>query len=181
MGTPHNPQRYGETWPQERIDASLQELEKLKDHIVLSGGWAWHFLSPIGHTEYKHIHDHKDIDVFVLPADVWIVIQRLEESGFKKVKTKYDKLPSEEDFRRYEKAHYSEGNKPFKITIDFFVKEVPNIEAHGWKIVETKFLLSLYLNIHSSGNCFAVQAAVKLLEKNIDPLGREELVQINKG
>ena len=70
MGAPHNKNRYGELWPECRIACSLKELNPLRKLVVLSGGWAWHFLSPEGHTEYKHAHDHKDIDVFVHPRNV---------------------------------------------------------------------------------------------------------------
>jgi len=40
MGAPHNKDRYGELWPQHRIDANLADLEPVKDMVVLSGGWA---------------------------------------------------------------------------------------------------------------------------------------------
>ena len=73
MGNPHNRERYGETWPQHKIDASLVELEEIRDWITISGGWAWHFMSPQGHVELKHAHDHKDIDVFVEPENVALV------------------------------------------------------------------------------------------------------------
>jgi len=179
MSTPHNPDRYGETWSQEKIDEYLYELEKLRKHIILSGGWAWHFMSPPGHTEYKHIHDHKDADIFVLPENVWIVIDTLQKQEFKKVKTRYDRLPSKEEFRRYEKT-VSGKERPFRITIDFFVNTVPFIEVFGWKVVEPKHLLSLYSNIHSSDNCFAVQAASKLIEQEISPVLRDELIQIGR-
>lgn len=67
MSAPHNKQRYGEIWPRWRIDVSLRELAPIKPWIIVSGGWAWHFMSPRNHTEYKHAHDHKDIDLFVDP------------------------------------------------------------------------------------------------------------------
>ncbi|MEM6719829.1 MAG: hypothetical protein AAF611_10960 [Bacteroidota bacterium] len=67
MGAPHNKKRHGEVWPKERISLSLLELQFLREFVILSGGWAWHFLLPANHTEYKHAHDHKDIDVFVDP------------------------------------------------------------------------------------------------------------------
>lgn len=52
----HNPDRYGETYDADWINVNLEVLEKIKPWIVLSGGWAWHFISP-PHQEYKHIHD----------------------------------------------------------------------------------------------------------------------------
>ncbi|MEN8215537.1 MAG: hypothetical protein ABFS56_04025, partial [Pseudomonadota bacterium] len=121
MGDPHNKNRYGEVWPQHRIDVSLQELESIKPFIVVSGGWAWHFMSPKGHVEFKHAHDHKDIDLFVAPENVATVVSILKGRAFEKVWTKYDKLPSKVDFRRYEKRVALADGTSVKITIDFFV------------------------------------------------------------
>jgi hypothetical protein len=185
MAAPHNPTRYGEVWPQHRIDVCLGELAAIKPWVILSGGWAWHFMSPPNHQELKHAHDHKDIDIFVQPENVAQVVATLKQRGFDKVRTKYDGLPSAEDFRRYEKGvapeKVGEGadRGPVRVTIDFFVRaDVPHRTIEGWQVVEPSFLLSLYGNIHSSDNCFAVQAAVKLLAQNIDPQGHEQLVQI---
>ena len=179
MGTPHNKKRYGELWNQNRIDICLKELEVIKPFIILSGGWAWHFISPVGHIEYKHAHDHKDIDLFVEPTNVATLVSLLKGRNFEKVWTKYDKLPSQEDFRRYEKRVEINVKSSIKVTIDFFVREnVPHLEIDGWKVTQTKFLLSLYRSIHGSDKCFAVKAAVKLLEEGINPVGRVELVEI---
>ncbi|MGI4789874.1 MAG: hypothetical protein ACRYFS_13605 [Janthinobacterium lividum] len=43
MGAPHNPKRYGETWDPEHLHVLGQEIEAIKDHVVVSGGWAWHY------------------------------------------------------------------------------------------------------------------------------------------
>jgi hypothetical protein len=177
MGAPHNPVRYGETWPQHRIDACLAEIAAIRPWVILSGGWAWHFMSPKGHVELKHAHDHKDIDLFVHPNDVASVMAVLQDRGFSKVWTRYDRLPSDESFRRYEKSVESAG-KPVRVTIDFFVRpDVPHREIDGWRVVEPRFLLSLYSSIHSSDKCFAVRAAAELMEHGHDPVGREELMQ----
>jgi hypothetical protein len=180
MAAPHNKNRYGETWPQYRIDCALEELKQLKDMIILSGGWAWHVMSPDGHVEYKHAHDHKDIDLFVYPDKVADVVAKLKSRGFEKVWTKYDKHQSAEDFRRYEKVVNTNDRRNVRITIDFFVNDVPYRTVKGWMVVEPEFLLSLYSNIHSSDKCFAVQAAVKLIAAGIDPVDRAELVEIPK-
>ena len=175
MAAPHNPKRYGETWPAERINACLDELSILRDLVILSGGWAWHFMSPAGHAELKHAHDHKDVDIFVRPENVVKVIGILTDHGFQKVWTKYDRLKDNNDFRRYEKM-----SNNHRITIDFFVDaDVPALRLDsGWFVVEPKHLLSLYSSIHSSDACFAVQAAAKLVAKGVCPIGRKELVQI---
>lgn len=180
MGAPHNKDRYGELWDQHRIDVCLEDIVAVRDVVTLSGGWAWHFMSAVGHAELKHAHDHKDIDIFVKPTDVAEAIARFEARGFVRVWTRYDRLPSEEDFRRYEKVVEVEGKKPVRVTVDFFVKDVPSIEVNGYRVVEPKTLLSYYGNIHSSDKCFAVMAATKLLAKGIDPVGRPELVAIPK-
>ena len=181
MGDPHNPKRYGETWPQHRIDAYLKLMEHIKPFVVLSGGWAWHFMSPVGHVELKHAHDHKDLDLHVPPIYVGTVVSLLKGVGFVKVRTRYDCFPSAEDFRRYEKAIDDGEHPPFRITIDFFVKSVPFREIDGWRVVRPETLLTFYGNIHSSGSCCAVKAATRLLEQGIDPVGREELVEIPTG
>ena len=174
MADPHNKKRYGETWPQDKIDLCLQELINLKPYVILSGGWAWHFMSPPGHVELKHAHDHKNVDIFVSPEKVSLVIGILGDNGFFKVPTKYDKLTNNKDFRRYEKLA-----KGVRITIDFFIdKNITAREIDGWKVVDPKQLLTFYSNIHSSDNCFAVLAADKLIRKGIDPVGRQELITI---
>ena len=171
MSDPHNPARYGETWPQYKIDAYLEVLQPLKDLVVLSGGWAWHFLSPAGHPEMKHAHDHKDLDLMVPPQNVGAVMGVLRGLGFKKVGTKYDHLPSEEDFRRYEQVVPCLGGS-FRLTIDFFVKEVPVlVTPEGWSVVRPDVLLSFYSRIHSSTSCWAVLAAQKLLAAGVAPEG----------
>lgn len=179
MGAPHNKERYGETWPMHKVVYGLRVLEEIKPFVVVSGGWAWHFMSPPGHVEFKHAHDHKDIDLFVEPINVAMAIVKLKDMGFNRVWTRYDRLPSAEDFRRYEKTVRYDGYQ-FRVTIDFFIREVPyrKITSSGIRVVEPATLLTYYSNIHSSDKCFAVQAASRLLEEGIDPVGRPELVQI---
>ena len=185
MGDEHNPARYGELWPQPRLDVQYHILCLLRPYIVLSGGWAWHFMSPPGHPEYKHAHDHKDIDLMVPKADVGGCMQTLLGLGFKKVRTKYDRLPSEQDFRRYEKEYSAAKTRPaIRVTIDFFVMDAPFIEIPSdkadepWRVVEPATLITYYSNFHSSSSCFAVQAAKRLLDQGVNPVGRPELAEI---
>jgi hypothetical protein len=176
MGATHNVKRYGELWPNFRIELSLEILEKLKELITISGGWAWHFMSLANHTEYKHAHDHKDIDIFVNPKDVAKVMCILLDEGFKKAWTRYDHMSSQEKFRRYEKIDWLDGGKQIRITIDFFEsKHIETIHVNGWKLVEPNTLLSYYSNIHSSDKCWAVKAAMKLLQQGENPVGNHLL------
>lgn len=178
MGAPHNKNRYGETWPNYRIEFGLEILEKLKPWVVISGGWAWHFMSPPNHTEYKHAHDHKDIDLFINPINVPQVMQILLAENFKKVWTRYDKIPSKENFRRYEKTLALNENRAVRITIDFFEsKDIKFLSINEWNVVQPETLLSFYSNIHSSDKCWAVQAAVKLLAKNKKVVGNKLLTE----
>lgn len=177
MAAPHNETRYGELWPQARIEAMLRELEPLRILIVLSGGWAWHFMSPSGHPEYKHTHDHKDADIFVHPTESATVQTRLEAAGFYRVSTRYDR--STGDFRRLEKAVSDANGKAFKLTIDLFIRNVPFRVVKGfWRVVEPRFLLGLYGSVHTSSECFAVRAAKILVANGVDPVDHPSLVEI---
>jgi hypothetical protein len=174
MADPHNKKRYGETWDLSEIVCYLGELQTLKDLVIFSGGWAWHFMSPVGHIEYKHAHDHKDVDIFVFPQNITAVIHKLTEQGFIRVATRFDKLPNNSGFRRYEKTKNGK-----KLIVDFFVgRDIQVRDIYGWQVVDPRQLLTFYKTIHSSDNCFAVKAAADLLKYGIDPVGREELVKI---
>lgn len=165
----HNPARYGETYDTNWINSQIKILEDLKESIIISGGWDWHFLSP-KHTEYKHLHDHKDIDIFVLPDNFLKVQLLLENFGFKRMKTKYDN----NEFIRYEK--YPEDSK--KIVIDMFKGYVPNINVKGWNLVDPKHLLDLYYKSHQSDHCIAVKASRELIKKGIEIINNEKLIEM---
>lgn len=186
MSAPHNKERYGELWPQERVDLGRAVLEQLRDLVVLSGGWAWCMMSPAGHAELKHAHDLKDLDLFVPPTNVAPVMVRLQGMGFAPAWTKYDRLQSQEDFRRYEKtvevpnSWPDTDGKTMRITIDFFVRDVPSIERRGFRVVPPATLLTFYQNIHSSDKCFAVKAAHRLIAQGVDPIDHPDLVKIPK-
>ena len=77
----------------------------LRDLVVVSGGWAWHLMSPAGHVELKHAHDMKDVDLFVAGRDVAALYGRLAELGHVRVSTRYDKrLDTPYEFHRYDGA-----------------------------------------------------------------------------
>lgn len=178
MGAPHNKARYGEEWDHDRIAILEAEIRELADLVVVSGGFAWHFMSVKGHPELKHAHDHKDLDFFVDPVNASTLATKLvTKRGFEKVWTKYDRLPSSEGFRRYEKRVEAPDGTSVKVTIDLFTRKVPSITVDGVQVVEPSFLLSLYGKVHSSDQCFAVQAARKLIAQGISPVGRKELTE----
>jgi len=164
-------------WKQEKVKAQLREVEAIKDHVVISGGLAWHLMSP-PHEEHKLTHDHKDVDLFVFPSMFPVVIKTLKNRGFEKYWTKYDGLSK--DFYRYGLTTVRQDiDKPYhvKVLFDIFVEEVPWIQLDEFKVVEPGHLLSLYETTHSSKECYAVQAAMKLVKKGISPIGREELIR----
>ena len=165
-----------DVWPAHRIDALLVEIRALAPWVVVSGGFAWHLLCPSGHHEDKHVHDHKDIDLFVAPQDVATLIPLLVERGYKRVWTRFDRLPSAEDFRRYER-HIETPQGLVKAQIDLFVNTLPSRTVEGVRIVEPSELLKLYRTIHSSRTAWSVRQAARLVEKGIDPQGRIELTQ----
>lgn len=104
MGDPHNPDRYGEMWNPDRWRVLAIEIDAIKEYGALSGGWAWHFMSP-PHQEEKHLHDHRDIDLHVFPDKFAELVVFLEDRGYSRQKTRFDD-PSGE-FIRYEKHIFS--------------------------------------------------------------------------
>jgi len=158
------------TWKQEKLLEQVQVVNELGDSVVISGGLAWHIMSP-DHIEAKIHHDHSDIDLFAKPERSQEVISRLKEMGFKRYWTRF----ATPDFYRYGKTAQRD-EKRVKILIDLFIGTVPFTIINGYQIVEISYLLSLYESTHSSKNCTAVRNAQELLKKGISPIGRYELV-----
>ncbi len=178
MKTKHTIKRYGELWPEYRIVLGLHILEHLKEWVIVSEGWAWHFMSKTNHTEHKHAHDHKDIDLFVTPKNRPQVMGILQEHGFKKVWTRYDYVPNNENFKRYEKIDWLPDGRQIRITINMFQAVIiDTVEVDGWTLVAPDRLLGYYDTVHSSSACWAVKAARQLLEKGVDPVGHPLLSQ----
>ena len=175
MSAPHNPERYGELWPQHRIDWALVAIEPLQPYVIVSGGYAWHFMCPEGHTEYKHGHDHKDVDLYLPKQHIATVMGMLPAMGFEKVSTKYDGP----GFRRYEMVVEEDGHPAFRITLDLFDGDVESlVTPSGWQVVRPDVLLTFYKTHHSSHYCWAVQSATRLLENGEPPeklIGRGDL------
>ena len=160
-------------WKQEKLEAQIETVEQIKDSCVISGGLAWHFMSP-PHKENKYMHDHKDVDLFIFPNKFQDAISILKQYGFNRYWTKYDGTTP--GFYRYGKTHMQE-EKRVKVLLDLFIEDVPYIEIKGFKIVEPKYLLDLYYKTHSSKGCVAVVEARKLVARGIDPIGKKELIE----
>jgi hypothetical protein len=162
-----------ELWNPKKIELQLLSLQEIAEHVVISGGLAWHLMSP-PHEEIKTVHDHKDVDIFVFPDQFSIVVAKLKELGFEKVWTKYDGISK--DFYRYSLV----GEPGDKVLLDVFVQEIPYIQVEhllgSFNVVEPSYLLSLYEHTHTSKDCVAVKAATKLIAAGISPVGREELI-----
>jgi hypothetical protein len=165
------------TWKQEKLMEQLKVVKELGDLVVISGGLAWHIMSP-EHIEAKIHHDHSDIDLFAVPEHSAEVLDRLKTMGFNRYYTKYAATPN---FYRYGKTaqHHGTG-KRVKILIDLYIERVPFMVFNGYQIVDMNHLLGLYETTHSSKNCTAVKAAKELIKKGINPIGRYELVGIKK-
>lgn len=164
-------------WKQEKVEAQLETLRLLQDIAAVSGGLAWHFMSP-SHEEKKTVHDHSDMDIFVPPSKANDAISRLKSRGFMRYWTKYDGTPG---FYRYGKTSETsmpgkDNYKRVKVLVDLFIEEIPTIQLKGFKVVEPSFLLSLYGHKHASKACTAVKAATLLIQRGINPVGRNELI-----
>jgi hypothetical protein len=177
MPAPHNPTRYGEIWPDKQVQVLHDEIVRLglggNPDTVLSGGWAWHFMSPDGHVEYKHLHDHKDIDVIVRRVCATEVIIRLRTEGYVREKTRHDGKTDTPFYR------FTKDVDGVHVIIDLFVKDTSPIFTRAMYVMNPDALLGLYdEGIHASNMCIAVQAARKLRANGIWPSGHESLVQL---
>jgi hypothetical protein len=173
MGSVHNPARVGEMWSATRMTIILEEIKAIRNYVIVSGGWAWHFMTPPGHTELKHAHDHRDADLFVAPKDVASLLALLKNRGYKKTWTQFDGIPSLQSFSRYVK-HVQSREETVKVMLDLFVAEVSCVETQGFRVVRPKYLLSLYGVVHGSDQCFSVRIASRLIAQGINPVGRPE-------
>ena len=202
MGDPPNPARIHERWNLHRIAVMEREIAAIREFGVLSGGWAWHFMSP-AHVECKQLHDHKDIDIFVYPHAFSALVGLLGERGYAKAWTRFDD-PSREfiRFARYvenacpnclEDAVLAEGQEfacvgcnarwaaspceVVKVILDLFVETVPELVlANGHRVVEPATLLTFYGDRHSSDRCVAVKAARVLVARGEAVVGHPSLV-----
>ncbi len=177
-----------ELWNKGRIEAMVKELNRFKDLVTISGGYAWHFMSP-PHEEKRSFHDHKDIDIFIKPDTMLEFMMVLNDRPWKDYEVKYERQWTKydgksKDFYRY--TAYVDNQhpgieEPIKVMLDVFVRDIPSIPVSAldgtiYNVVDPVHLLPLYEHSHSSKDCVAVQAAMKLVAKGISPVGRPELI-----
>lgn len=169
-------------WKNDKLEAQMETVDAIKDYVIISGGLAWHIMSP-PHEETKMIHDHKDVDLFIPPQWANTVIGILKGRGFNKYWTKYDGITP--NFVRYGTSEIRkedidkplEEQRSVKVLLDLFLEDIKSIEVKGYKLVEPKTLLGLYEYSHSSKNCVAVQAAIPLVARGINPVGKIDLIE----
>lgn len=173
MADPHRKSRYGQQWPANEIHVLGGQVELLAPYVVISGGWAWHLMSPY-HVDYKHAHDLKDIDCFVHPTRITEFVIFLKSLGYTREKTKYDHMSAFYRFVRHvDDPHLSETTK---VVLDIFIAVVPFVNVGHYCIVEPLYLLSLYgkhnpdSRLHGSGQCWSVQNAQKLVDQGESPI-----------
>lgn len=175
MGEKHKRSRFGETWSSDEIAALKRELAHLRRHCIVSGGWAWHLLTP-NHTEYKHLHDHRDLDLFVPPQKRGSFVSNIKQRGFERDKTRFDNAPTKYDFCRYKKIKDGKGQSR-KIIIDSFIGLPPAIPVGKFYVVEPVYMLGFYETVHGSDQCWAVKQAMACLDKGKHPAFQSELAQ----
>lgn len=202
MSDPANPERADETWNPYRLAVLEREVVAIRDFGALSGGWAWHYMSP-PHVENKQLHDHKDIDLIVYPHAFASLVTLLQARGYARTWTRFDD-PSGEfvRFSRYvehacpqchEDGVLADGERfvcvacncswaedpsaVVKVILDLFVSEVPTLElADGITVVDPPTLLGFYGVKHSSIGCVAVRAARELVARGESVPGHGSLV-----
>ena len=167
------------TWKQEKLQAQLIAVESIKDYVVVSGGLAWHLMSP-PHVENKTVHDHSDVDLFVFPEHAQTVFGILKSRGFVRLWTKYDGL--DKNFIRFgltSEIPTADPKTPkrVKVLLDLFIEKVPYRAVGGFNVITPEALLPMYETKHASKECVAVKAATILVARGIDPLGRPELIE----
>jgi hypothetical protein len=158
------------TWKQEKLLAQIDTVRRFGNTVVVSGGLAWHMMSP-PHIEDKRHHDHSDVDLFIIPSKAREFFHILCGTGFNRYYTKYN-TPN---FYRYGKT-IQWDKKRVKVLLDLFIEEIPFIRIGNFQVVDPKHLLPLYETTHSSKKCTAVVNATELIRKGLNPINRPELV-----
>lgn len=185
MADPHNKKKYGLTWDEIHVAMMRLQIEwilkEAGNNVAVSGGFAWCLMSP-EHTEYRHAHDLKDIDLFVKPKFLGEFVTWLNLLDYVRDHTKYDGLSP---FYRYSKMLRGLGCGPEalavqtvekKVILDVFVQEVPFVNVEGYTLVEPNYLSSLYGKhnpdslLHGSGQCWSLAQATKIFKQGESPI-----------
>lgn len=158
-----DPNGFGQRWNPVRLRVIEQELVAFQPYVVLSGGWAWHFLTPPGHTEYVAAHDHEDADVVVLPQQVAPLMVLLTARGYERAQKGCVDPDSDIDLNRYTRVvnHHAE---PVKVVLGIMVADVPHVEAGGFRVIEPSLLLA-DASRHGSRACLSARIARDLVAR----------------
>ncbi|GGA27292.1 hypothetical protein [Okeania sp. KiyG1] len=78
-------------------------------------------MTPENHTEFKHPHDHKDVDIFVKLDNFGELISQFKQQEYEKNWTRFDCLPGSNTFSRYTKFVPLAG-ETVKVMLDIFVE-----------------------------------------------------------
>jgi len=164
-------------WDTDEIATLAAEIDHIREWAIVSGGWAWHFMSP-PHIEYKHAHDHKDVDLLIPRRSFATVIASLQAGGYARTWTRFDGVTP--DFYRYS-AVVQGRERAVKVLFDLFVEDAPAVKtSSGVRVVEPAYLLSLYGKKHSSDLCFSVQIARGLAAQGENPNGHPSMADYSR-
>jgi hypothetical protein len=178
MGDRPEPSFFGQRWNPLQLQVIERELAAVQPYVLVSGGWAWHLLTPGEHTEYTQAHNHDGADLFVPPPYVAPLLALLSARGYTRVWSGFDRLPSDADFTRYARTIYGEA-EPVKVVFDLFVADVPCVDVGGFRVVAPSHLLSL--DGHSSSDrCLSALIARELIARGEDVVGHPALAKFER-
>lgn len=177
-------------WDGSRLAVFEQELRGLAEALpfVVSGGWAWHLMTPVGHAEYLQAHDHRDLDLFLDPQSRDEAGEKLRRLGYIQAWTRFDSSAlasagggSPRPFARYVKDALRD-DRYHKVTIDLFLEPIASREIQApWggsiRVVPPIRLLELYHGTHQAESCLSVRIARDLLVRGVDPVGHPEMAE----
>lgn len=173
-----DPSGFSQRWNPLRLQVIEQELVAFQPYVVLSGGWAWHFLTPAGHTEYVEAHDHEDADVVVLPQQVAPLMVLLTARGYERTQSLGVGSESDIDMNRYERVvrHHAE---PVKVTLEMMVADVPHVEAGGFRVIEPSLLLT-HAPPYGSRACLSARIARELVARGETVAGHPAMAEYGR-
>lgn len=175
-------------WDASRLAVFEQELRDLSEAlpVVVSGGWAWHLMTPAGHVEYRHAHDHRDLDLFLDPRFRDDAMNTLRRMGYIQSWTRFDSSAltssvgsSPRPFSRHVKDALRD-DRYYKVTVDLFlepiaVREIQAPWGRSIRVVPPARLLELADSQSPAAACLSARIARDLLARGLDPVGHPEM------